>query len=82
MTIRLPSRIVPRKKRAKIVLKKIREEVSRVAGDKAIKISPELSEMVWSRGIEKPPRIMKLSVKAGEGDDFATVFPAEVERKG
>ncbi|MGQ9515268.1 MAG: hypothetical protein ACUVTL_09535 [Thermoproteota archaeon] len=81
-TIRMPSRIKPRKKRAKIVLKKIREGASYIVKDKIVKISPELAEIVWSRSIENPPKILKMSIKVDDEEDFAEVFPAEVERKG
>jgi len=81
LTIRMPGRIVPRRKRAKIVLRRIREAASRVAKEKEIKISPDLSEMVWSRGIEKPPKTLKISVIVEDDEDFATVIPSGVERK-
>jgi large subunit ribosomal protein L31e len=80
-TIKMPRKIKPRKKRAKIVLSRIREEASHIVRGKNIRISPELAEMVWSRGIENPPKILKMSIRVEDEEDFATVLPAEVERK-
>ncbi len=68
----------PRKKRAKVAVRLVREWVARhfhVNG--AIKISNKLNELLWSRSIEKPPRRVTVSVRVNvEG---GKVVEAEVD---
>lgn len=52
----------PRWKRANKAIKLIREFIQRHMKPETIMIKPEVNEKVWSRGIEKPPR--KIRVKA------------------
>lgn len=54
----------PRKKRAKVAIRLIRELVARhFHYDGTIKIGEKLNEMIWGRSIEKPPRRVEVAVK-------------------
>ncbi|AKG39001.1 MAG: 50S ribosomal protein L31e [Infirmifilum sp.] len=58
------ARRAPRKKRAKVAIRIVREWVSRhfhLTG--GVKIGGLLNEYIWSRSIEKPPRKVKVTVK-------------------
>lgn len=52
----------PRWKRANKAIKIIREFIQRHMKPETILIKPEVNEKIWSRGIEKPPR--RIRVKA------------------
>ena len=69
---------ITRFKRAPRAITIIRNTVvkhMKVAADEEVYISQEVNEAIWSRGIENPPRKIKLSVTRHEGGDF----PVEVE---
>ncbi len=64
------------KKRAKRAVNKIREFVVRHMKPEGIIIDPVLNEKIWSRGIEKPPRKIRIRVtKDREG--LTTVYPVD-----
>ncbi|MBI4258065.1 MAG: 50S ribosomal protein L31e [Thaumarchaeota archaeon] len=67
---------LPPYKRAPKAIRTIREFVQKHLKTKEVKISPEVSEHVWSRGIKKPPRSVKVSVEKDE-DGVATVSLAK-----
>ena len=76
-TIRLADAYrAPRTKRAKVAIRLIREFVSRHLKADVVRISPELNEKIWSRGIKKPPRKVKVKVKVTSEDEIRV---AEVE---
>ncbi|MHA1377514.1 MAG: 50S ribosomal protein L31e [Candidatus Helarchaeota archaeon] len=52
--------IAKRYKRAKRAIKLVREFLIRHFKAEGLKIEPELNEYIWSRGIEKPPRRVKV----------------------
>jgi ribosomal protein L31E len=81
LSIRIKGRISPRKKKAAIVLRRIREAASKKVKAERIVISPEVSRMIWVRGAEHPPRVLKLSIEVNEEDGIATVLPVEVDRQ-
>jgi len=59
---------VPRYKRAKKAVKILREFIRRHMKAERVIISQRLNEKIWSRGIEKPPRRVKVkAVKSEEG---------------
>lgn len=58
-----------RNKRAKYAIKLIREFVERKTKSKNIKIGKHLNENIWKRGIEKPPRRVKVKV-CKVGDEY------------
>ena len=62
-----------RTKRASRAIKLVREKVKRIA-KKPVKISLKLNEKMWARGIQKPPKKIKVKIKITE--EFAEVLPA------
>ncbi|MBI2184409.1 MAG: 50S ribosomal protein L31e [Thaumarchaeota archaeon] len=69
-------RNLPPYKRAPKAIRTIREFVEKHMKTSEVKISTDLSEHIWSRGIEKPPRSVTVSVEKDE-DGVATVKLAE-----
>ena len=67
----------PRKKRAKVAIRIIREFVKRHLKVEEVKIGNDVNEYVWSHSIEKPPRRVK--VKVVKEEDVAEVSLAESE---
>ena len=66
--------ITPRKKRAPKAIRVIRDYMKRHMKAENIIISNEINEQVWSKGIEKPPR--KLKVRAvKDKENRVIVFP-------
>jgi len=70
------TRITPRKKRAPRAIRLIREFARRHMKAEEVLISPELNEYIWSRGIEKPPRRVKVRMEKYK-DGLVKVFLAE-----
>ena len=71
----------PRKKRAKVAIRLIREFIERhLHTPEKIVIHNKLNEEIWSRSIEKPPRRVKVEVKfiVEEGK----IVEAEVRPRG
>ena len=65
---------VPRAKRAPRAVRLLRSTVHRATKAEEVKVSNEVNELIWSKGIEKPPRRVKVKlVKDEEGR--VTVFP-------
>ena len=64
----------PRTRRAKAAINTIRDYVFKHKRKEAV-ISPALNAVIWERGIEKPPR--KIRVKLVIGEDRVTVYPVE-----
>ncbi len=64
----------PRSRRAGAAINVIRDYVFKHKRKEA-KISPELNVVIWERGIEKPPR--KIKVKLVIGPEEVIVYPAE-----
>jgi len=64
------TKTVPRTKRAKRAITEIREYVMRhlKAEEKDIWIDNRLNELIWSRGIQKPPSMVKVrAIKFEDG---------------
>lgn len=64
---------VPRYQRAPRALTEIRKQVARhlkVTDKETIWIDNAVNEAVWARGIEKPPRRIKLKISRHEGEDI------------
>ncbi|MEM1508986.1 MAG: 50S ribosomal protein L31e [Thermofilaceae archaeon] len=70
---------VPLTKRAKVAIRIIREFLKRHVKAEIIRISPAVNNLVWSRGIAKPPRKLQVKVKVTteEGVRVAEVEPLE-----
>ena len=66
----------PRTKRAPKAIKLVKEYVARhrKADPEDIWIDKEVNELIWSRGIEKPPNKITLKVAWIEGDDLVEVL--------
>lgn len=73
---------IPRKKRAPRAIKHLRDFVKRHARVENVIIDQKVNEAIWSRGIQKPPRRIRVKVVKTE-EDTAEVFLEEVvkERK-
>jgi ribosomal protein L31E len=80
LSVRFRGEIYPRKRRSEAALRKIRSAASSMVDVEKIVISPALSEMIWRRGIEKPPRILRLIIEVDKDEGVATVLPAGVAR--
>lgn len=63
-----------RPNRAKKAVKIIRKFLARHTKSKAVKLDPSLNEILWDRGIEKPPRRVKLKVAEVEGKLTASLI--------
>jgi len=61
----------PRNKRAKKAIRYLREYMTRHFKPESIIISQELNERIWERGIQKPPR--KIKVRATKNIDGLVV---------
>ena len=70
------TRVTSRKKRAPRAIRLIREFARRHMKAEEVKIAPELNEYIWSRGIEKPPRRVKVRMEKYEGG-LVKVYLAE-----
>lgn len=70
----------PNNQRAKRAINMIKEFSAHHMKTEQIKIDPELSQVVWARGIRSPPR--KIRVKMAKTDDgYVMVSPYEEEVK-
>ena len=58
------TKMAPRTKRAKRAIKEIREQVVRhmKANEDQVWIDHRLNEAIWSRGIQKPPKAIKVKM--------------------
>lgn len=74
----------PRKKRAKVAIRILKEFVARHTKADVVKLSNKVNEYVWSRSAEKPPRRIPVVVKVlEEGEEkVAWVYlSGELEEK-
>ena len=67
---------VPRKKRTPRAIRLIREFVKRHMKAEDVRIETEVNEAVWTRGIQKPPRRIRVRVTKDK-DGVVTVHLAE-----
>ena len=76
MTINMRELVrVPRTQRAPRAVRLLRSTITRITKAEEVKFSNEVNEVIWARGIEKPPRKITIRlVKDEEGT--VTVFPA------
>ena len=75
---------VPRKKRANVAVRILREFVARHTKADEVWISNRVNEYIWSRSAEKPPRRVPISVKVYEyeGEEGEKLRVAEVYLSG
>ncbi|MCK5344831.1 MAG: 50S ribosomal protein L31e [Candidatus Heimdallarchaeota archaeon] len=71
----------PRTKRAPKAIKLIKEYVARhrKAGMEDIWIDKDVNEMIWARGIEKPPNKVTLKVAWIEDEDLVEVLLPDID---
>jgi large subunit ribosomal protein L31e len=66
--------VTPRYRRTERVINLLKEFAARHMKSKEVKISEELNEMLWSRGIRNPPR--RVTVKmVRDKDGLVTISP-------
>ncbi len=68
---------IPRKKRAPRAIKHLRDFVKRHARVEKVIIDQKVNEAIWKRGIQKPPRRIRVKVVKTE-EDTAEVFLEEI----
>ena len=66
----------PRPYRAPRAIRILREFISRHMKVEDVRLSQELNSFIWSRGIEKPPRRVRVRV-GKDKDNVAWVYPAK-----
>lgn len=74
----------PLTKRAKVAVRVLREFVARHTKAQLIKVSPQVNELIWSRGIKRPPRRVRVKVELyeEEGVKVAEVKLPEAKEEG
>ncbi len=63
----------PRSNRAKKAVRIVKEFLARHTKSDNIRLDPSISEELWARGIEKPPRRVKVKVME-EGDKLTATL--------
>ena len=70
--------VSPRKKRAPRAIRIVKGFITRHMKPESISISGEVNKRIWSRGIEKPPR--KIRIRAAKDEDGkVSVYLAEAD---
>lgn len=69
----------PREKRTPRAVRYIRDFAARRMKSDDVSISEETNQLLWARGISKPPRHLRLRV-VKDKDDRVIVFPAETAK--
>lgn len=74
----------PLTKRAKVAIRIVREFVTRHTKSGVVKVAPEVNELIWSRGIKRPPRKLRVRVvvREEEGVKVAEVRLPEASGSG
>jgi large subunit ribosomal protein L31e len=70
----------PPYRRAKVAIRLIKEFAKRHMKATEVKISEEVNLSVWSRGIRKPPRRLKLEMVRDEDGIVEVKLPSEEEK--
>ena len=70
--------VSPRKKRAPRAIRIVKGFISRHMKPESISISGEVNKRIWSRGIEKPPRRIRIRAAKDE-DGKVSVYLAEAD---
>ncbi len=68
-------RKIPRQKRTPRAMRHLKSFIQRHLRSENIIITPEVNELMWTRGIQHPPRRIRIRVVKTE-DDIVTVFLA------
>jgi len=70
----------PRYRRSKIAIRIIREFATRHMKAAEVKISEEVNEQIWSRGIKNPPRRIRLDMERDEDGIVSVKLPPRPEK--
>ena len=66
---------IPRTVRSKAAVKMVKDYIKKHVKEEDVRISDGLNRKIWERGIEKPPR--KIKVKVSEEDGILTAEPVD-----
>ena len=69
----------PPYRRAKVAIRIIKEFTIRHMKASKVKIKVDVSELIWARGIRKPPRRIKLEMERDEDGLVSVRLPPEPE---
>lgn len=64
---------LPRPNRAKKAVRIVKEFLARHTKSESVRLDPSVSRALWARGIEKPPRKVKVKLTEEEGRLTATL---------
>lgn len=70
-----------RRRRAKRAINIIREFAMRHMKSEEVKLSNGVNKLVWSRGIEKPPRKIKVVMRKDKNGIIKVMLPEEAEKR-
>jgi len=70
-----------RRRRAKRAINIIREFAMRHMKAEEVKLSQGVNQLVWSRGIEKPPRRIKVIMRKDNDGVVEVLLPEEAEER-
>ncbi len=70
-------RKVPRTRRTPRAVRYLKERIQRHMKVKTVIIDPSLNDILWARGIQKPPRKIEVKIVKDEKEDLVEVFPVE-----
>jgi large subunit ribosomal protein L31e len=70
----------PNYRRAKKAIIVIREFTTRHMKAKQVKIDADVNELIWARGIQHPPRRIKLEMERDEDGIVTVKLPPEPEQ--
>ncbi|MCS7125814.1 MAG: 60S ribosomal protein L31 [Aigarchaeota archaeon] len=70
-----------RSRRAKRAVNIVREFAERHMKAEVVKISSGVNSLLWSRGIEKPPRRLKVIMRKSKDGVVEVLLPEEAEKK-
>lgn len=70
-----------RLRRAKSAMRILREYALRHTGAKRVKISESISKMVWARGIQNPPRRIRVEIVQEDEETVSLRLEGEKEEE-
>ena len=71
----------PRYRRSKVAIRMIKEFATRHMKATEVSISEEVNEQIWSRGIKKPPRRIRLDMERDEDGIVSVKLPPKPEQE-
>ena len=70
-----------RGRRAKRAINLVREFAKRHMKSEEVKLSEGVNKLIWSRGIEKPPRKIKVVMRKDKDGVVEVLLPEEAEKE-